>query len=121
IAAWGRRLCYRRSLSRGSKGYTMLDAQFIRDNLDAVKANCRNRNVTADVDRVVVLDDERKRLVQETQTLQQRQNEISKLIPKEKDKDKKQAFIQEGRELRDKVGALEGKIKEVEQALREVL
>ena len=31
----------------------MLDAQFIRDNLEAVKANCRNRNVKADVDRVV--------------------------------------------------------------------
>ena len=31
----------------------MLDAAFIRDNLDAVKANCRNRNVKADVDRVV--------------------------------------------------------------------
>src|SRR5215831_8508178 len=99
----------------------MLDVHYIRENAEAVKANCRNRNVTADVDRVVALDDERKRLAQETQTLQQRQNEISKLIPKEKDKDKKQTLIQEGRELRDKVGALEGKIKEVEQALREVL
>ncbi len=99
----------------------MLEATFIRDNLEAVKTNCRNRNVTADVDRVVALDDERKSLVQETQTLQQRQNEISKLIPKEKDKDKKQALIQEGRGLRDKVGALEEKIKEVEAGLREAL
>src|SRR5439155_7733666 len=99
----------------------MLDAQFIRDNLDAVKANCKNRNVTADVDRVVALDDERKRLVQETQVLQQRQNEISKLIPKEKDKDKKQALIQEGRELRDKVGALKTQIKLIEGDLREAV
>ena len=31
----------------------MLDPQYIRDNLDAVKANCKNRNVTnADPDRV---------------------------------------------------------------------
>src|SRR5438128_6393694 len=101
----------------------MLDPQFIREHLDEVKANCRNRNVQADVDRVVALDDERKRLVQETQVLQQRQNEISKLIPKEKDKDKdkKQALIQEGRELREKVTALENGIKQVEAALREVL
>ena len=42
----------------------MLDAAFIREHLDAVKANCRNRNVKADVDRVVQLDDERKRLAQ---------------------------------------------------------
>jgi len=99
----------------------MLDAQFIRENLEAVKANCRNRDVKADVDRVVALDDERKRLVQETQTLQQRQNEISKLIPKEKDKDKKQALIQEGRDLRENVAALETESKRVEAELRAVL
>ncbi|MBV9123498.1 MAG: serine--tRNA ligase [Planctomycetes bacterium] len=96
----------------------MLDVLFIRANLDAVKANCRNRNVPADVDRVVQLDDERKRLVQETQTIQQRQNEVSKLIPKEKDPGKKQALIQEGRELREKVAGLEAQAKRVEEDLR---
>lgn len=99
----------------------MLDAQFIRDNLEAVKANCQNRNVKADVDRVVQLDDERKRLVQETQVLQQRQNEISKLIPKEKDKEKKQTLIQEGRDLREKVAGLETRSKQIETDLKTVL
>lgn len=99
----------------------MLDAQFIRDNLDAVKVNCKNRGVTADVERVVALDDQRKDLVQKTQILQQRQNEISKLIPKEKDKDKKQGLVQEGRSLRDQVGALEAQIKQVEEDLRGAL
>jgi seryl-tRNA synthetase len=99
----------------------MLDVQFIRDHLDQVKANCRNRNVMADVDVIVRLDDDRKRLVQETQTLQQRQNEISKLIPKEKDQDKKKAYIAEGRDLREKVTALEEQIKQVEINLRAAL
>jgi seryl-tRNA synthetase len=99
----------------------MLDVAFIRDNLEAVKANCRHRNVKADVEAVVRLDDERRRLVQQTQTLQQRQNEISKLIPKEKDKDKKQALIREGRELREQVTALEGQLKQVEDDLRAAL
>ena len=63
----------------------MLDAQFIREHVDEVKANCRNRNVQADVDGVVRLDEERRHILQQTQTLQQRQNELSKLIPKEKD------------------------------------
>src|SRR5229473_2256246 len=99
----------------------MLDPQFIRDNLDAVKTNCRNRNVKADVDRVVHLDDERKRLIQETQTIQQRKNEIDKLIPKEKDAAKKQTLIQEGRSLRDKVTGLEAQSKQVEKELRTVL
>src|SRR5436190_5734172 len=99
----------------------MLDAQFIRDNLEAVKANCRNRDVKADADRVVQLDDERKRLVQETQVFQQRQNEISKLIPKEKDKDKKQVLIQEGRDLREKVAGLETRSKQIETDLKTFL
>jgi seryl-tRNA synthetase len=92
----------------------MLDQHFIVQNLQAVKANCKNRNVSADIDRVVELDGERKRLAQETQALQQRQNEISKLIPQEKDKDKKQTLIQEGRKLREQVTVLEGQFKEIE-------
>jgi seryl-tRNA synthetase len=99
----------------------MLEASFIRENLEAVKANCRNRNVTADVDRVVQLDDERKRLVQQTQTLQQRQNEVSKLIPKEKDPQTRQARVQEGRSLREQVAELETQVKQVEADLRTTL
>ena len=59
----------------------MLDVAFIRDNLAKVKENCENRGVKADVDRVVALDDERKRLASETQKIQQRQNEVAKSIP----------------------------------------
>ena len=31
----------------------MLDVHFIRENLEAVKANCKNRNVNADIDQVI--------------------------------------------------------------------
>lgn len=99
----------------------MLDAQLIRDKLDAVKANCRNRNVQADVDRVVALDDERRRLVQEAQVLQQRQNELSKQIPKEKDAAKKQTLIQEGRTLREQVAGVEPRLKQAEWELHAAL
>ena len=99
----------------------MLDIHFIRENLDAVKANCKNRNVTADVDRVVALDDERRRLAQETQSLQQRQNELSKAIPKEKDAAKKQALVQEGRGLREKVAEHETRLKTIESEQQAVL
>jgi seryl-tRNA synthetase len=99
----------------------VLDAAFIRDHLDAVRANCKNRNVTADIDRVVALDDERRKALQETQTLQQRQNEISKLIPKEKDAAKKQSLVQEGRTLRDQVAGLATHQQQIETDLQAVL
>jgi seryl-tRNA synthetase len=99
----------------------MLDASFIRENLESVKANCRNRNVAADVDRLIHLDDERKRLVQETQTLQQRRNEVTRLIPKEKDSGKKQELVQEGRNLREQIAGLETQLKQAETDLHQVL
>jgi seryl-tRNA synthetase len=99
----------------------MLDMHYIRDNLDAVKANCRNRGVKADPDRAVQFDDQRKRLVQEAQVKQQRANEVSKLIPKEKDPARKQELIAEGRKLREEVAGLEAQVKAVEGDLKGVL
>ena len=89
----------------------MLDANFIREHLDAVKANCANRNVKADVDRVVQLDDERRRFAGETQSVQQRQNEVSKLIPKEKDAGP-QARIDRRRQDAPRTGRRPGKAAE---------
>jgi seryl-tRNA synthetase len=99
----------------------MLDAQFIREHLDQVKVNCRNRNVQADVDRVVELDDQRKRLVQEAQTLQQRANEVPKLIPREKDAARKQFLVEEGRKLREQVATLESQRKHAESEMHTAL
>jgi seryl-tRNA synthetase len=99
----------------------MLEAAFIRDNLAAVKANCVNRKVTVDVDRVVALDDERKRLAQQTQQVQQRQNELSKLIPKEKDPARKQELIAEGKTLREQAGTLEKQFKQAQDDLHAAL
>src|SRR5438876_9148302 len=99
----------------------MLDTAYIRANLEAVKANCRNRNVAADPDKVVRLDDDRKRLVHESQLLQQRANELSKQIPKEKDAAKKQELIAEGKRLREQVGGLDKQVKQAEADLTAVL
>src|SRR4051794_18581320 len=100
----------------------MLDVQVIRNNLEAVKANCRNRNVTAaDPDLVVRLDDDRKRLVQDAQTVQQRANDLSKGIPKEQDPARKQELIADGKRLREEVGRVERQVKDIEARLHAAL
>ncbi|MHB1422005.1 MAG: serine--tRNA ligase [Gemmataceae bacterium] len=99
----------------------MLDAGYICGNLDAVKANCRNRNVIADVDRVVEVVVERKRLIQQTQVLQQRANEVSKLIPQEKEPARRQELVAEGKSLREQVAGGELQLKQVENDLHAVL
>src|SRR5262245_41293796 len=92
----------------------MLDITYIRDNLDAVKANCANRQVKADVDRVIALDDERKKLVSEAQGHQQRANEVARLTGKEKDPDAREALKAEGKALKERIVALEKQVKQVE-------
>ena len=96
----------------------MLDAGFIRDNLAAVKANCENRAVkNANPQRVVQLDDERKRILQEQQVLQQQANANAKQVGPEKDPAKKQALIAEGKSLRERVTALDKQVRQVEADL----
>ena len=100
----------------------MLEAAFIRDHLEAVKANCKDRLAThAEVDRVVALDDERRRLVGETQAVQQRANELSQQIPKEKDPARKQQLIAEGKRLREQRTGMEAEVKKVEAELHAAL
>jgi seryl-tRNA synthetase len=99
----------------------MLDASYIRENLDAVKANCRNRNVTADVDRVVALDDERKRLQRQADETKARQNEISKQFPQAKTPEAKQALKDESTRLREQVAALDAQVKKVAADLHAAL
>ncbi|HEX4591823.1 MAG TPA: serine--tRNA ligase [Gemmataceae bacterium] len=98
----------------------MLDVQVIRANLDAVKANCRNRNVTAaDPDLVVRLDDERKRIVGEMQVKQQQQNLNSKQMAMHAGQpaEFRQQLADAGRKLREEIAGLEIQKKEVEKQL----
>ncbi len=100
----------------------MLDAAFIRDNTEAVKANARNRLAThAEVDRVVELDERRKKIISETQTVQERANQISKQIGPEKDPAKKQEMIAEGKRLREQKAGMEAEVKKVEAELHSAL
>jgi seryl-tRNA synthetase len=95
----------------------MLDANFIRDNLDAVKANCANRNVRADVDAVVRLDTERKQVQRQADETKAKQNELSKSFQKTP-KEQQAALREEVSKLKEQVAVYDAKLKEIEDALR---
>lgn len=99
----------------------MLDAAFIRDHLEAVIANCRNRAVKADPEQVVRLDDERKRLEHDKQNIERRRNEVSEQIPKQKDKAEKEKLIAEGKALREQLSSMEKQLDQVKADLHAVL
>ena len=58
----------------------MLDRKFILENVEAVKLNCKNRNVVADVDRFVELENSRREKQREVEALNQEANVVSKSI-----------------------------------------
>ena len=81
----------------------MLDADFIRENAAAVKANCANRNVSdVAVERVIAFDAERKRLVQLRSETAARQNDISRKFPQAKTPEEKQALKEESARLKER-------------------
>ena len=99
----------------------MLDAGFIRDHLAAVKANCVHRNVTADVDAIVTLDDKRKAAVRSFDELKAKQNQLSEQIKGAKDKEAREKLIAESRAMKEQLGPLEADIKRVEAELHAAL
>jgi seryl-tRNA synthetase len=86
----------------------MLDRRFILDNHQRVKENCANRGVTADIDRLIELELQRRQKLQLSQELNRRANEVSKSIGASKDAAEREARKEEGRSLRDQRDAVQG-------------
>lgn len=97
----------------------MLDYKFIKDNLEAVKENIRNRNMNADADSVVRLYDKRTALVTKLQQLQQKRNENAAAMKQKLDADTRAKYIEAGKTIKEEISAVENETAEVEAALEE--
>ena len=97
----------------------MLDLKFIRENAAAVKENCKNRGVEADVRLVVELADRRSALIQELNELRQSQNALAKGIGRERDEEARRRLIEESRAMKERIPEKEAELSRVEERLRE--
>lgn len=79
----------------------MLDRRYIIENVELVKQNCANRGADADIDRLVQLETNRRKKLQEVQELNRRANEVSKSIGKAKSAEQRETRKEEGRRLRE--------------------
>jgi len=95
----------------------MLDLQFVCDNLETIRANCRQRHVEADLHHIVSLRDRRSTLITQADQTRHEQKETSGLIPKAAPADK-QALVEKGRALRERVAQLEAELTTVEADIR---
>jgi seryl-tRNA synthetase len=103
----------------------MLDLKYVIANVEAVKQNCRNRNVSADIladiDAAVALDAERKTLLQAVEEIRRRQNEVAQATGKEKDPAQRTTLIEEGKRLKLDVVELEDKLRTSESLVADKL
>lgn len=91
----------------------MLDIKFIRDNLAIVKMAVSKKRMAVDLDRLIVLDDERKRIQQEVEAARAKQNEMSAKIASSKEQLERDRMIAEMKEVKESLQSQEEKLKEV--------
>jgi len=97
----------------------LLDLKYIRENVEAVQENCKNRGVEADVGLVVELADRRSALIQDLNDLRQEQNRMAKSIGQERDPEARQKLIEGSRGMKDRIPELEAELRETEERLRD--
>ncbi len=98
----------------------MMDIEYVREHPDDIKQAARTKGFDVDIDELLELDEERRRLIQETEQIRARRNEVSSLIPTVDD-DERQELIDEGRQLKEDLSSLDDELDEVQSKYRELL
>ncbi|MCA1686670.1 MAG: serine--tRNA ligase, partial [Planctomycetia bacterium] len=103
----------------------MLDLKYVLSNLDAVKQNCINRNVSQkvldDLDRITLLGGFRIGNLQILEADRHAQKQIAQSTSQEKDPDKRKELVAKGRELKKSVSEQESFLRDQEEVLRKLL
>lgn len=97
----------------------MLDLKFIRDNIEAVRANIADRYMDADADAVVRLADERAAAIQALEDKRRRRNEVAAAMKGKLADAERQALIDEGKALKESIAGLEERLAAVEAELKD--
>lgn len=92
----------------------MLDIRFIKENLDAVRQNIRDRSMNADVDLVVSLYDRRNGILRELEDARRRRNENAQSMKSPMGAEDRALRIEEGKRLKEGIARLESELQEVE-------
>lgn len=100
----------------------MLDLKFIRENISAVSENIKNKNESIQVESILELDEKRRKIIQEVESLKNVRNvatkEISELKKNKQDADDKIAAM---KEVSDTIKGLDDELRIVESDIEQVV
>jgi len=100
----------------------MLDLKLVRGETERVKKALARRKENVDIDALIAVDDKRRALLFEAESLKAKQNEVTKQIPvmKKEGKDTTAVFAQM-KEISEKIKELDANIREVEDELNRMM
>ena len=100
----------------------MLDLKFIRENPDRVREAIQNKREKLDLDLILNLDEQRRKILLEAESLRQKRNEFSKIIAQMKKEGKNtDKEIAQMKTVSDRITVLDQNLRDVEQQLEQWL
>ena len=99
----------------------MLDVKYIRDNMESVEARLATRGGGVSLAGFRQLDERRRELLLQSETLKALRNKVSEEISRIKDKSQAQGRITEMREVSQQVKGLDDQLRGVEEELQQIL
>ncbi|MDP3561179.1 MAG: serine--tRNA ligase [Legionellaceae bacterium] len=98
----------------------MLDIKYIIENTEIIRDNIKKRNMTADLDNLLVIYAKRKNHLLELENKRAEANQIAKAIPTLPQSDK-QAMIDKGRALNHEISQLEETLRSIDESYQDAL
>ena len=95
----------------------MLDRKFILENVNLVENNCRDRGVAVDVQKLVTLEQQRRKFQTEAEEANRQANAASKAIGKAANDQERELRKEEGRQLRKQKDALHAEVEALEKKI----
>ncbi len=99
----------------------MLDIKFIHENKDIVQAGAKKKGVEVDVDKLLVLDEERLKILKEIEELRSEVNKVSNNIARDQDSILKMQLIEEMRGVKEEIKTKEEKLKEITEEWQKIM
>ncbi len=89
----------------------MLDIKFIKENKEIVKEGAKKKRIEIDIDKLVILDDDRLKMLKEVEDLRAEVNRVSNDIARDQDPALKVQLIEEMRLVKDEIKKKEENLK----------
>ena len=81
----------------------MLDIKFIRKNPNKVKEGCEKKQVKVDINKLLMLDERKRKYLKDVEFLKSEQNKFSDLVSKETDSNKKERLVSKAQKIKDEI------------------